>query len=74
MFYLEGELRSRVEACLRDAREKLMESVKLRASEDKWRPVNFVNRNGVSRFSDDMKDLGIISVEAWIYGISSYSF
>lgn len=68
MFYLEGELRSRVEACLRDAREKLMESVKLRALEDKWKPVNFVNENGVARLIDDMRDLGISLIDAWIYG------
>ena len=68
MFYLEGELLKRVEACVRDAHDKLMESIKLRALEDKWRPVNFVNRNSVIRFTDDMKDVGIASVDAYLYG------
>nr|CAG4646074.1 EOG090X021B [Macrothrix elegans] len=66
-FYLEAELRSPIERCLRDAREKLLESVKLRASEDKWRPVNFVNKNGLVRFSEDMNEIGITPIQPWIY-------
>ena len=66
-FYLESELRVPVERCLRDAREKLMESVKLRALEDKWRPVNFNSKAGLARFSDDMNEMGIASVHAWVY-------
>ena len=67
-FYLEGELRLPVERCLRDAREKLMESVKHRAMEDRWRPVNLNSRTGLARFTDDMKEIGIASVHAWVYG------
>lgn len=67
-FYLESELRAPVERCLRDAREKLMESIKLRALEDKWRPVNLVNKNGIARFADDMNEVGIASIHSWVYG------
>lgn len=67
-FYLEGELRKPVERCLQDAREKLMESIKLRAIEDKWRPVSFNSRTGLTRFTDDMKEIGITAVQTWIYG------
>nr|CAG4636815.1 EOG090X021B [Ceriodaphnia reticulata]SVE72797.1 EOG090X021B [Ceriodaphnia reticulata] len=66
-FYLESELRAPVERCLRDAREKLMESIKLRALEDKWRPVNLVNKNGIARFADDMNEIGIASIHSWVY-------
>nr|CAG4641498.1 EOG090X021B [Eurycercus lamellatus] len=66
-FYLEGELRMPVERCLRDAREKLMESVKLRALEDKWRPVNFNSKTGLARFADDMNEIGVASIHAWVY-------
>jgi hypothetical protein len=57
-----------VERCLRDAREKLMESIKLRAIEDKWRPVNMANKMGLMRFSDDMREIGIASINPWVYG------
>nr|SVE79979.1 EOG090X021B [Daphnia magna] len=66
-FYLENELRGQVERCLRDAREKLMESIKLRALEDKWRPVNLVNKSGIARFADDMSEIGIASIHSWVY-------
>nr|SVE74045.1 EOG090X021B [Daphnia barbata] len=66
-FYLENELRGQVERCLRDAREKLMESIKLRALEDKWRPVNLVNKSGIARFADDMSEIGIASIQSWVY-------
>nr|SVE76248.1 EOG090X021B [Daphnia longispina] len=66
-FYLENELRGQVERCLRDAREKLMESIKLRAFEDKWRPVNLVNKSGIARFADDMSEIGIASIHSWVY-------
>jgi len=68
-FYLENELRGQVERCLRDAREKLMESIKLRALEDKWRPVNLVNKNGIARFADDMSEIGIASIHSLVYGL-----
>lgn len=71
-FFLEAELRAPVERCLRDSREKLMESIKLRAIEDKWRPFNFTNKTAVQRFADDMKEIGITSIQPWIYGTSIY--
>lgn len=66
-FYLEGELSGLAERCLRDTREKLIESVKLRALEDKWRPMNFSNKSGIQRFVDDMIEIGITSIHPWIY-------
>ena len=57
-----------MERCLRDAREKLMESIKLRALEDKWRPMNHVNKNGIARFAEDMNEVGIASIHSWVYG------
>lgn len=69
-FYLEGELSGLAERCLRDTREKLIESVKLRALEDKWRPMNFSNKSGIQRFVDDMIEIGITSIHPWIYGNS----
>nr|CAG4639827.1 EOG090X021B [Daphnia pulex]SVE84731.1 EOG090X021B [Daphnia pulex] len=66
-FYLESELRGQVERCLRDAREKLLESIKLRALEDKWRPVNLVNKSGIARFADDLSEIGIASIHSLVY-------
>ena len=68
-FYLENELRKTVDRCLGDAREKLMESIKLRATEDKWRPVNMTNKMGLMRFSADMSEIGIASIHSWVYGM-----
>lgn len=67
-FYLDNEFRVPVERCLRDAREKLMESVKLRALEDKWRPVNLNSKTELARFAEDMKRIGISSIHPWVYG------
>jgi len=67
-FFLEGEIRMPVERCLADAREKLMESVKVRALEDKWRPISFANKSGLRRFADvNMGEIGITSIDAWVY-------
>ena len=54
-----------------DAREKLMESVKVRAIEDKWRPISFANKSGIRRLANDMNEIGVTSIEAWVYGKSS---
>lgn len=68
-FFLEGEIRLPVERCLADAREKLMESVKVRALEDKWRPISFANKSGLRRFADvNMSEIGVTSIDAWVYG------
>ena len=68
-FFLEGEIRIPVERCLADAREKLMESVKVRALEDKWRPISFANKSGLRRFADvNMSEIGVTSIDAWVYG------
>jgi len=66
-FFLEGEIRLPVERCLMDAREKLMESVKVRAIEDKWRPISFANKSGIRRLANDMNEIGVTSIEAWVY-------
>ena len=46
-----------------------MESIKLRATEDKWRPVNMTNKMGLMRFSADMSEIGIASIHSWVYGM-----
>lgn len=46
-----------------------MESVKVRALEDKWRPISFANKSGLRRFADvNMSEIGVTSIDAWVYG------
>nr|CAG4645380.1 EOG090X021B [Lynceus sp. MCZ IZ 141354] len=66
-FALEAEVATSIERCLRESRDKLIDAIKLRALEDKWKPINLASKNGVQRFVDDMKDIGISTIAANIY-------
>ncbi|XP_063224214.1 exocyst complex component 8 [Bacillus rossius redtenbacheri] len=67
-YQLDGLLRTALCRALRDSREKLVDAVKLRAAEDKWRPLNLQSKAGLARFLQEMGDAGIAGVHAHVTG------
>lgn len=49
-YQLDGLLRSPLQRALNDARDKAVEAVKLRATEDKWRPTNLGSKDALTKF------------------------
>nr|CAD7398301.1 unnamed protein product [Timema cristinae] len=67
-YQLDGLLRTPLTRALRDSREKLVDAVKLRAAEDKWRPLNLQNKAGLGKFLQEMSDIGIASIHTHVTG------
>nr|CAD7587786.1 unnamed protein product [Timema genevievae] len=67
-YQLDGLLRTPLTRALRDSREKLVDAVKLRAAEDKWHPLNLQNKAGLSKFLQEMSDIGIASIHTHVTG------
>lgn len=67
-YQLDGLLRTPLTRALRDAREKLVDAVKLRAAEDKWRPMNLQSKAGLTKFLQEMSDIGIASIHTYVTG------
>lgn len=66
-FVLEKLLRNDVERIITDSRDKALEAIKLRAAEDRWRPQNLQNRAGIQKLADDMSNLGVVDITAYVY-------
>lgn len=49
-YQLDGLLRSPLQRALNDARDKAVEAVKLRATEDKWHPTNLGSKDALTKF------------------------
>ncbi|KAJ9594195.1 hypothetical protein L9F63_014355, partial [Diploptera punctata] len=64
-YQLDGVLRSPLTRALKDAQEKLVDAVKLRAVEDKWRPMNLHSKAGLTKFLQEMSDIGIASIHTY---------
>ncbi|KAH6934430.1 hypothetical protein HPB50_024219 [Hyalomma asiaticum] len=67
-FFLEKLLKNDVERIITDSRDKALEAIKLRAAEDRWRPQNLYNKAGLQKLLDDMNNLGISNISAYVYG------
>lgn len=67
-YQLDGLLRTPLTRALRDAREKLIDAVKLRAAEDKWHPMNLQSKAGLTKFLQEMSDIGIASIHTYVTG------
>ncbi|XP_054162015.1 exocyst complex component 8-like [Oppia nitens] len=66
LFYLDKHLKTDIERIITEIKDKLLEAIKLRAAEDKWVPQNFHNKMKISKFLEDMKDIGITSFDKYI--------
>lgn len=65
-FYLDKHLKTDVERIIAEIRDKLLEAIKLRAAEDKWLSQNMQNKLKIIKFSEDMRDNGISSVDKYL--------
>ncbi|CAH0696772.1 unnamed protein product [Spodoptera exigua] len=70
-FQMNSCLRAPIVKALREYREKVMDSMKNKVSEDKWTPVNMHTKAGVGKFLTQMESLGLILAkyiinETWV--------
>ncbi|XP_053617303.1 exocyst complex component 8 [Plodia interpunctella] len=70
-FQLDSCLRSPITKALREYKEKILDSMKSKVSEDKWTPVNMHTKGGVNKFLIQMENLGLILAkyiinETWV--------
>lgn len=70
-FQMNSCLRAPIVKALREYREKIVDSMKNKVSEDKWTPVNMHTKAGVNKFLIQMEKLGLILAkyiinETWV--------
>ncbi|KAG6446790.1 exocyst complex component 8 [Manduca sexta] len=70
-FQLNSCLRTPIIKALREYKEKIVDSMKTKVSEDKWTPVNMHTKAGVNKFLTQMESLGLILAkyiinETWV--------
>lgn len=58
-YQLDGSLRSPLTKALRDGKVKLIDSIKLRAIEEKWIPMNLHSKSALARFLTEHAHMGI---------------
>ncbi|XP_015927483.1 exocyst complex component 8 [Parasteatoda tepidariorum] len=66
-FVLNDLLAGQVERLVTEMRDKLLEAVKLRANDDKWRPQNLQTPANTKKLMDDLREMGISNVEVYHY-------
>jgi hypothetical protein len=67
LFLLDRELRQGIEKIVNDYRDQLLEAIKLRCFEDKWQPQNHVNKAGINKFVEEMRDSGLGCVVNFVF-------
>ncbi|CAH0556750.1 unnamed protein product [Brassicogethes aeneus] len=66
-YQLDGALLTPLTKALTDTRDKLIDSVKVRALEDKWIPTNFHTKNGLSRCLNEHREMGL-QLDSYVTG------
>ncbi|XP_066141876.1 exocyst complex component 8 [Euwallacea fornicatus] len=75
-YQLDGALRSNLSKALNDAKDKLIDAIKVRAAEDKWIPINLNTKSGLSRCLQEHANLGLkldqyVTGDVWLQLTSS---
>uniref|UniRef100_A0A2A4JWS7 Exocyst complex component 8 n=2 Tax=Heliothis virescens TaxID=7102 RepID=A0A2A4JWS7_HELVI len=70
-FQMNSCLRAPIVKAMREYREKIVDSMRSKVSEDKWTPVNMHTKAGVNKFLVQMESLGLILAkyiinETWV--------
>jgi hypothetical protein len=70
-YQLDGALRTPLTQTLKDTRDKSIEMAKVRASEDKWIPMNLRSKTALAKFLQEYSDLGLkldnyVTGDTWI--------
>lgn len=68
-YQFDGAFRTPLTKVLKDSRLKLIESVKLRANEDKWIPLNLKSKSALARCLQEYSDLGL-KLDDYITGVT----
>lgn len=66
-YQVDGALRTYITKALKDAKDKLCDSVKVRASEDKWIPTNLKSKTGLTKFLQEYSEMGL-KLDSYITG------
>ncbi|XP_072396920.1 exocyst complex component 8 [Diabrotica undecimpunctata] len=66
-YQLDGALRSSLVKALKDGKDKLIDSIKLRALEDKWIPINLHSKSALGRFLHEHSQMGL-NLESYVSG------
>ena len=67
VFILDKSLKSDIERVIHDSSEKLIEAVKLRIKDDRWEGQDFKNKPALSKFLEEMKEVGLRSMEEYVH-------
>ncbi|KAJ8935083.1 hypothetical protein NQ314_013028 [Rhamnusium bicolor] len=66
-YQLDGALRSPLTKALRDARDKLIDSIKLRTLDDKWIPMNLHSKSALARCLQEHSNMGL-KLDSYVTG------
>ncbi|KAL1459650.1 hypothetical protein WDU94_011613 [Cyamophila willieti] len=67
-YLLDGALRGPLTKALKETRDKLTDTIKLRCSEDKWKPFNLNNRQQRDKFLAEFSEAGLASMTSYLTG------
>ncbi|KAI5703336.1 hypothetical protein M8J75_010558 [Diaphorina citri] len=67
-YLLDGALRSPLTKTLKETRDKLADTIKLRCAEDRWKPYNLNNRQQRDKFLAEFTDAGLTSMSSYLTG------
>ncbi|KAK6617456.1 hypothetical protein RUM43_014465 [Polyplax serrata] len=67
-YQMDGMLHKPVTIALQDARDKLIEAVKHRATEEKWHPMNLQNKNNLNKVIQELNDLDLTVAHTYARG------
>lgn len=66
VFYCDQRLKGGIERIINETRDKLLEAIKHRFSNDRWYPQNFGNKAGITKFLEEMKEVGF-TLNSFVY-------
>ena len=67
LYQLDKDLRSGLDKIIIDYRDKLLEAIKLRCSEDRWQPQNHLNKAGINKFLEEMRECNLGCVANFVF-------
>lgn len=66
VFILDKSLKNDIERVIHDSSEKVIEAVKLRIKDDRWEGQDLKNKPALSKFLEEMKEVGLKSMEEYV--------
>lgn len=69
-YQLNGDFRTPLTKALREAKDKLIDAIKVRSIDDKWIPTNLRSKSGLARCLQEHSELGL-NLEGYVTGTLS---